>query len=402
MATYVYKAKKSTAETVTGKITAGSQEEAVELINQLGFLPVSVFPEEELPALRKRSLPRRIKQKELYLFSRQLANLLKSGVSILRALQIISEQTGNGYFRKVIMDIHREVKNGKSLSEGLAQFPKIFSSLYVTLVHAGEESGRLQQMLVNIAMYQRRQAEIFSKVRTALAYPVLMAFVGVATVYFVLTFVLPKMMGLFNSIGEQLPLPTLILIKISYFLSHWWPALLIGIGGLTALLRLWGLSHSGRSAWSRVALHLPLFGPVILRSELSRFARTLVLLLEGGVSIIKALEISIPSLRNEIIKDHLLRCKKTLTTGGSFGESMKKSNEIPAMMGHLISVGEESGNLNEVLSEIADTYEQETNEQVKIMTTLLEPLMILLIGGVIGFIVFAMLLPIFQIDVLSP
>ena len=403
MATYVYKAKKDTAETVTGQIQANSQEEAVDLINQLGFLPVSVVPAEEVASSQSSSsrFPRRIKTKELYVFSRQLANLLRSGVSILRSLNIISEQTENKYFRSVILQIAQEVKNGKSFSNSLRVYPKIFSSLYVTLVHAGEESGRLQEMLLNIAIYQKKQAEIISKVRTAMAYPILMAVVGVITVYFVLTFVLPKMAGLFDSIGEALPLPTVILMKVSGILSQWWLPVLLGLGGLFVLLRLWALSASGRAALSKIVLHLPLFGHVILRTELSRFSRTLVLLLEGGVSIVKALDISIPILSNDIIKAHLTRCKTTLTAGGSFGESMRKSNEIPAMMGHLISVGEESGNLAEVLAEIADTYEQETNEQIKVMTTLLEPLMILVIGLVIGFIVFAMLLPIFQVDVLS-
>jgi len=408
MTTFVYTAKKSTAETVTGKITAEDQEEAIELINQLGFLPVSVkensdgeaaervdFSEE---ALRTR---KKVKTKEIYIFSRQLANLLKSGISILRALVIIHEQTQNVFFRKVIGQITKEIKNGKSLSESLGLFPNIFSPLYITMAQAGEESGSLQEMLVSVATYQHRQGEIRSKVRTALVYPALMAGVGAATVWFVLTFVLPKMAGLFQNMGEALPLPTVILLSVSAILNTWWMvvllAVLVGVFALNRFIQ----SASGRIVMSFFLLRVPLFGQIILKSELARFCRTLVLLLKSGVSIIYALPIAIPILSNEVIKKQLIQCNEDLTTGGSFGESIKRSASIPSMMGHLIAVGEESGNLNEVLSEIADAYEQETDEQTKIMTTLLEPMMILTVGLVVGFIVFAILLPIFQMDVLG-
>jgi len=403
MTTYIYKAKKSTAETVTGKISAHSQDEAIDLINQLGFSPVSVVEESEREGAKSIDVgkPRKIKIKELHVFSRQLANLLKSGVSLLRALGIIEEQTQNPYFKKVISQVAWDIKNGKSFSDSLAVYPHIFSSLFITMVNAGEESGNLYAMLVNISTYQRRQEEILSKVRTALAYPGLMAVMGVASVYFILTFVLPKMTSLFDSIGDAMPLPTVILLNVSEVLSKGGVWIIIGVLGIAYSISRWSQSKKGRVVMSRFLLSLPLFGEVILKTELARFCRTLVLLSKSGVSILKSLQISIPILSNELIKGHLMRCKDDLEGGGSFGESIKNSKEIPSMMGHLIAVGEESGNLEGVLEEIADSYEQETDETIKIMTTLLEPIMILVVGLVIGFIVFAMLLPIFQVDILA-
>ncbi len=408
MTTFIYTAKKNTAETVTGQITAEDQEEAIELINQLGFLPVSVetrssgknfsnenFSEEELRTKKK------VKVKELHTFSRQLANLLKSGVSLLRSLEIIAEQTQGHFFKRVTAQIIKDIKDGKALSESLKEFPNIFSTLYVTMVHAGEESGNLREMLVNIADYQRRQEEILSKVRTALVYPIVMAVVGLGTVWFVLAFVLPKMAGLFQSMGDALPVPTAMLLGMSEILDKWWMMILLAILSGIFGLRRFTQSSQGRVIMSRFLLSLPLFGKIILKVELARFCRTLFLLLKSGVSIIRAISIVIPILSNELIKKQLAQCNEELTSGGSFGENLKRLPAMPAMMGYLIAVGEESGNLNDVLAEIAETYEQETDEQITIMTTLLEPAMILGIGLAVGFIVFAILLPIFQMDVLG-
>ena len=401
MTTYVYKAKKTSAETVMGEINADSQDEAIDLINQLGLLPVTIEAQSHEIGDIDLGKVKKVASKDLYIFSRQLANLLKSGVSILRALMIIQDQTQNPYFKKIIDYVGREIKNGRSFADSLADFPQIFSTLYITMVNAGEESGRLQQMLMNISDYQRRQEEIRSKVRTALAYPLLMALVGLATVYFMLTFALPKMAGLFSNLGDSLPLPTTILLMVSRVLNKGWFFILGGLVGGIFFFRRWSQSEKGRGVLSRFILNLPFFGQVILKVELARFCGTLVLLLKSGIPVVRALNISIPMLSNELIKTQLNVCSEELTAGGSFGETLKKSTAIPPMIGHLVAIGEESGSLNDVLADIAETYEMETSEQIKILTTLLEPLMILGIGIVVGFIVIAMLLPIFEIHVLA-
>ncbi len=400
MKTFQYVAKKDGAKTVKGKINAQSEEQAIDLINQLGFLPVSVEPQTVSRNTARKARARRVSQQEVATFSRQLAHLLRSGVSIIKALRILEEQAQHPQFREIIADILWNVKNGSSFSGSLTKFPKVFSPLYITMVAAGEEGGNLPQMLLNVANYLKRQADIRWKVKTALTYPLFMLALGVVTVYFVLTFILPKMRGLFDNIGTRLPWPTAVLLKTSDFLSdYWWVVMAVLI--ITFLVaRRWIQSARGGKIISGMLLRLPLFGHIILKAELARFARTLVLMHRGGVSFLRSLEIAIPILSNDVIKKDLAVCMDSLTSGGTFGEGMRQSRDIPAMMGHLISVGEESGHVDEVLDEIADTYEQETDEQIKVMTTLLEPVMILSVGLIIGFIVFAMLLPVFDIDVL--
>ena|SRR3989339_115293 len=401
MKTYIYIAKKRNAETVNGKINANSQDDAVNIINQLGLLPVSVTEEEVGKPGKKIVLARKVGTKELYVFSKQLVNLLRAGVSLLKALTIIEDQTANQYFRKVIYYIVQGVRNGKSFSECISEYKNIFPYLYVTMVRAGEESGNLQEMLSNVSKHLKRQEEISSKIRMAMAYPVFMAFVGVATICFILTFVLPKMSSLLESMGDALPLVTVILINVSAFLSKWWAWVIIGSLITAMVFHQWGKTKIGRFASSKAMLRLPFFGELVLKSELTRFSTTLLLLMRSGIPLVRALGIAAPIIKNDLLVLQLKKCEQDIITGGSFGESLKAASEIPAMMGHLISIGEESGSLNDVLAEIAETYEQEIDEKIKMTTTLLEPVMILLVGVIVGFIVFAMLLPIFQVDVFA-
>lgn len=396
MPTFVYRAKKSSAETVSGQISAQTKDEAIDLISQLGFLPISVEPQ-----VLKTVQPSPLKSKELFIFSRQLANLLKSGLPILRALKIVGEQTKHIYFQHVIFMLAEQIRNGRSFSESLTLYPKIFSPLYVTMIQAGEESGSLHDILYSLALHQQRQEEIKSKVKTAMVYPSLMAVVGAGTVLFILCFVLPKMAGLFSSLGDNLPLPTVILLTLSRFFNKAWifillVSLMIGIG-----VYRWVRSTQGQLIFSRIILRLPLFGDVILKSELARFAATLSLLIKNGVPIVRALQTAIPVLNNNSLKSQMMESKDYLVSGRSLGEGIAQVKEIPPLLSQLINVGEESGNLVEVLKDAAENYEQEVNEKVKIMTTLLEPIMILIIGLIVGFMVFAMLLPIFQIDALA-
>ncbi len=401
MTTFTYKAKKNTAETVSGEISANSQDEAIDLINQLGLLPVSVKPLVSVSSPRQNAKPKRISGKQLYRFFKQTSKLLKSGISLVRALVIIAEQTQNTYLKSIIIQISSGIKNGRSFSDCLSDFPSAFSTLAVTMVQAGEESGNLEKMLLEIATYQQKQDELFGKVKNAMVYPLFMFGVGIVTVYFILTFVLPKMSGLFENAGESLPLPTEILLYTSAFLVKGWIFILIGGICFFVVFKRWSQSAFGQLSLSRMSLRFPFFGDLLLKAELTRFSRTLQMLLKSGVGITQALKVATPVLNNIILKTEFDLCRKELMAGGSLGDSLRKSKNIPILMGHLISVGEESGNLNDVLIDLSDGFEQEADEKIKMMTTLIEPIMILLIGSVIGFIVFAMLLPIFQMDVMS-
>ncbi|MCB9772302.1 MAG: type II secretion system F family protein [Candidatus Omnitrophica bacterium] len=402
MPNFRYKAKMKNAETVLGHVDAQTREEAVEKINQMGLTAVLVEESGSSQASRdERVRPRKISSKEVYFFSRQLANLIKSGISILRTLELISAQIKNTYFKHVIETIYSEVKDGKSFSDSLSGYPLIFSNFYVTMVKAGEESGNLKGTLVDVASYLQEQEEIASKVRTAIAYPLFMGIFGLGTVVFILTYVMPKITSIFENFNQALPLPTQIVMAISAFLISSWYWVVIAAFVIIMLIKQWDKTKEGRLYKSQVQLSLPMFGSFMLKVELARFCRTLQMLLKSGIPIVRAIQLSTPVVESAVIAGELRQCQDDLLAGKSLGESLRDVKYVPPMLGDLIVTGEESGSLTTTLNDIADTYEQDTNEFIKLMTTLLEPAMILAVGSVIGMIVIAMLLPIFQLDVFA-
>lgn len=420
MIRYTYHAKKSTGETVEGRIDAVSKEEAIEKLSLKGYLPVSIEEEaahiDNQGALNiNREASRcaeskiysfakpggKIKSRQITVFSRQLASLLKSGVPILSAINIIAEQSEDLYLKSALKNICNAVKDGATFSSALTKYPQAFSPLYVALVRSGEESGTLPAALLRIADYRAKQEEIISRIRMSLAYPILMAIVGVGTIIFMLTFVMPRLMGIFVNLGEKLPLPTRILISISRGLGHWWLWIILALAIIILLIRRQIKTEAGRLSFSLFKLHLPIFGKLILKAELARFSRTLELLIKNGISILRAIDVAIPVLENEIIKRQLRQSYKELEQGGFLGKSLKNSKIFPPFMSNLISIGEESGRLNESLAEIADSYEHDTDEAMQVMSSLIEPLMILGMGLIVGFIVVAMLLPVFEINMMA-
>jgi len=400
MPMFQYKAKKPNAETVEGQIIADSKEEAIERISQLGLTPVTL--EDRGVSLGKRKIQgRRISHKEVYFFSRQLVFLLNSGISILRALEIVTVQARSPYFQSILENIRLGVKGGKSFSDCLAGYPNIFSFLYVALIRAGEESGKLHEAVAEIAEYLKLQNELTSKIKTAMAYPLLMLLFGVGTVIFILTNVMPQITNLFVNLDQALPWATVLVMNISNFLIHQWLWVIVGLLMGIMMIRQWAVSKNGRRTISKIKLNTPVLGDFWLKLELSRFCRTMALLMKSGVSIVNALKIAIPVISNEFVREELERCQDDLLSGRSFGVSLQRSKIIPDIMGHLIIVGEESGSLMTILYDVAENYDQETNELIKIMMTLLEPVMIVIIGSIVGFIVVAMLLPIFQLDIFA-
>ncbi len=403
MPIFRYKAKMKNAETVLGHVEAQNRDEAVDKVNQMGLIPVLV--EEGVAGSQSSSSgfvrPQKVTSKDIYSFSRQLANLIKSGIPILRTLELIAGQIKNPYFKKVIERIYDEVRDGKSFSDCLSDHPQIFSNFYVTMVKAGEESGNLKGTITDVANYLHEQEQIKSKVRSALAYPIFMAVFGLGTVSFILISVMPKITTLFENFDQALPLSTQVVMALSDFLIHNWVWVVISVLVLVALIKQWDKTKEGRLYKSQVTLGLPLFGDFLLKVELARFCRTLQMLLKSGISIVRAIQLSTPVVENEVIAGELRKCQDDLLGGRSLGQSLKEMKVVPPMLGDLIAVGEESGSLSASLNDIADTYEQETNEFIKLMTTLLEPAMILAVGAMIGLIVIAMLLPIFQLDVFA-
>ena len=402
MPQYHYKAKQQDAETVVGHVAADNREAAIEKVHRLGLVPVMV-EEVTRTSDSRRGIRRfgRVSSKERYLFSKQLVSLIKAGVPILRALEVVSQQTKSPYFRDVIDSIQASVRGGMSLSDAFAEYPRIFSPLYVTLIKAGEESGRLKEALGSITDYQKQQEEVASKIRSALAYPLLMLLFGAGSIIFTLTYVLPKITVLYENFNQSLPLPTVVVINTSAFLLKYGLWLTIGLLALVLFFKQWFKSPSGKRWLSGASLALPFWGEFALKVEIARFTRALRLLIHSGVSVVRAFQLSIPVVGNTLVLAQMKKCQEDLVAGRSFGETLRQSPLIPDLVGHLISVGEESGSLSDTLLDISENYEQDTNEAIKIMTTMLEPLLIVGVGAVLGFVVIAMLLPIFQLDVFA-
>lgn len=399
---YKYRAKKGPKEIVEGTLEARSEKEAIEMMGRMGYLPLSIEEAtsgKPQPLFSKFSFAK-IRSPEITIFSRQLASLLKAGVPILKALNIISEQSDNLKLKGLLERIHSGIKEGASFSSVLVSYPHIFSPLYVAMIRAGEDSGSLSEVLFRLTDYRRKQEELVSRFRMAMAYPILMAVVGAATVIFMLTFVMPRIIGIFLDMGQQLPLPTRILILISNALRQSWYWIVAALIFIGVLFKRQSETALGRLSLSIFRLHLPIFGGLILKSELSRFTRTLELLVKNGIPILKAIDIAIPVLGNEAIKNELKKSHKELEQGNSFGRSLKNVKLFPLFMSNLIIVGEESGRLDDALSEIASAYERDTEEAIRVMSSLLEPAMILVLGLIVGFIVMAILLPIFEINVM--
>ncbi len=404
MKTYLYKAKNGPDEIIEGQMVARSTQEVVDMLVQKGYVATSVAEAKESSAGRVGSSVKHlfgVSLKERVTFTRQLSNLLSSGVPILRALGILAEQTHNRQFRGIIHEIEEEVKNGKPYSSCIQKYTKIFPVYYQAMVKAGEDSGSLDQALGRIADYYMQQYELMSKVKSALTYPLLILLVGILTIVFIFMNVMPRIIPLLTGLDVSLPVPTRILIGMSAFSrGHWYWMLLVAL--ITALIFSRALKNKTfRYYLSGARLRCPLFGDLVFKSEFSRFARAFETAINSGIPIVTAIDITLPIVGEELIRDNLTRSLKDLEMGSMLGHSLKKTGVFPPYVYNLISIGEEAGNLPSTLGDIAASYERDCEEYIKVFTTLLEPVMVLTVGLIVAFIVSAVLMPIFQLNFMT-
>ena len=401
MPSYIYKAKNISAQTITGHLSAQNQDEAFDVLYQQGLVPVSIEEETEGGVLVSDIREAHVKSKEVYLFTKQLSGLIRSGVALLKGLEVIASQTKNVYFAKVIGDVAAAVKAGRSLSAALSDIPAIFSPLYISMIRVGEEMGQLREVLADIADYQKRQEEMSSKVAGALVYPLVMLCVGTATVFFILTFVMPKIAAIFVGTGEKLPWPTVFIMAISQFLKVFWIPIVMAVAVMVVTFNRWRASPSGTIIIGYWLLRMPFIRDLVVKADMARFARTTYLLLNSGLTLVRAIEVAAATIHNPQLKADIFVCVECLNAGENLGGCLKRSAFFPEVFTQILTVAEESGALDDALKDIAESCEADVNESVKTMMTLLEPLMILAVGLVVGFIVFAMLLPIFSMDIMA-
>ena len=404
MAKFVYEAKRSPTDSTKGMLVADSKTAAIQKLVQEGWYVISL--EEEDQDLKEASgggtvLFKRIGLKSVTTFTRQLSDLMEAGLTLVKALSVLEAQTPDKRMKGVIQDIRDFCMDGNPLSAALARQTRVFSDLYVSMVRSGETGGALENILKRLADFNDKQLEIQTKVRTALAYPILMSVVGAVTIIVLVTFVVPRMMVVFSDLGQALPLPTQILLGVSYGMANYWWVVLGAIAALVVTAVRIYKTENGRLAIDRMRLSLPVIGDLIKKVEVARFSRTLATLLNNGVPILESLKVVSDSVGNAVIKKDILNAYTAVREGSSLGRAFQNSAAIPAGVSNIVAVGEEGGHLERSLFKVAEGYERESDEAVKIMMSLLEPALILVLGLVVGFIVISMLLPIFEINFLA-
>jgi general secretion pathway protein F len=405
MPVYTYKGLTTQGRPVSGVLDAESLASARLSLRRSGVFPTAI--DEEISrrsqpatdvATAASSLFERVPVQELALFTRQLATLTGAGLPLIECLETLGEQVERTALKRALAHVRQQVREGHALADTLHAHPRIFSSIYVNMVRSGEESGALDAVLSRLADYTEGQARLRSTVQAALTYPLLMVCVAGAILLFLLAYVIPQVTQIFSETGQALPLATQILISLSSFLAdQWWELALIGASGMLLVSRLLR-APAGRLWWDRVALRLPWYGRLIQRLNIARVARTLGTLLASGVPILTALGIVTQLVSNVLLRRALEEARTNVQEGESLAAPLKRSGVFPGLFLQMIAVGERSGELEHMLNRAADAYDDEVAATLARLTSILEPLTILVMGGVVLFIVLAILLPIFQLN----
>lgn len=395
---YNYKAKGKGGAIQKGAVEASGLEQATEMLHRHGLTVLELEAEEASLGL-DRFIPflSRVPRKELVLFSRQFATLINSKVPILQALDILSEQISNRHLRAAIGDMISDVEGGKKLSESIEKYPNIFSNLYINLVRSGELSGSLDESLVFLADQEEKDYDLISKIRGALTYPIFIisAIFIVGGLMFV--FVLPQMIGVLREANVELPVTTKILIFLTEAIRGYWWLFILAVAGTIVGWRVYIKSAGGRLIWDSLKIRLPIVGPLIKNIYMDRFARNLATLISGGIPIVKSLHTVADIVGNSIYKRIILEAAKDVETGKSITDVFEKQPLVPKIVTQMVRVGEQTGGLGEILGRLADFYDKEVNRTLGTLTTLLEPIIMLVIGFAVAIMVAGILLPIYNL-----
>jgi general secretion pathway protein F len=399
---FQYKAVTAEGRVIEGTLEAADRQGALARLEEQGQLPIKVFSGEDqgvfgselkLPWQRKR-----VPRGELLIFTQELAALLQAGLPLDRCLTILTDLTENAYLGEIVGHLLKEIKGGKSLSDGLALYPQVFPKLYVNMVKAGEVSGTLETILDRVTEYLENAEELRNYLISSLIYPAILALVGSGSIIIMVTFVVPKFAAIFQNAGAPIPLPMRILLGISSLLTgYWWLFLLLLVLGVFAFRRSLD-SEGGRLGWDRRLLRLPLLGVLMQKLEVSRFSRTLGTLLRSAVPMIQSINIVKEVVANTVILSAMDAIISGVKKGEGLARPIREAEIFPQFAVHLLEVGEETGRLDDMLIQIADTYDRDLRISTKRLIALFEPAMILVMGVIIGVMVVSMLYSIFSIN----
>jgi general secretion pathway protein F len=397
---FEYKGLNARGRGVSGLVDADSPRMARQRLKADGIYPTELVEGRAKAKAEARSIHigGRIRAMDVALATRQLATLVGAGLPMLECLGALVDQVENQRLREVIADVRERVKEGNSLSESLKPHPKVFSELYVSMVAAGEASGTLGPMLARLADFAERQVALSGTVVATMTYPVLMVVIGFTILMLLMTFVVPKVTRVFADMQQALPAPTVALMAFSDFVRGYWWALLIVAAGLFYAFRRWVATDAGRMAYDRVSLRLPVVGRLVRMVAISRFTRTLSTLLSGGIPLLEAMSITQRVVLNRVLADAIGTAGENIKEGESIAAPLAASKVFPPMVTHMIAVGEATGELETMLVKVAEAYDREVETTVGSLTSILSPVMILVMGSAVFAIVLAILLPIVELS----
>ncbi len=396
---FEYKAKKENGETVKGEIEAANEQVALDTLSDKGLVVVSLTKQSQLPFWRRPlniEFLQGVKPKEMVFLSRQLSVMVSAGLPLVQALEVLSEQSDKRFIKDVLQKVADDVREGRRFSVALAQFPKVFDDFYINMVRAGETAGKLDEVLNYLADQKEKNYDLMSKIKGAMIYPAFIVAAVIGVMILMMVFVIPQLTGVLEEAGVDLPLPTRILIGVSTFFSSNFVLILI----LTVLAVIgfiaWIKTDQGKKIWDKILLKLPIFGDLFEEIYLVRFTRSLSTLIIGGIPISSALKIVAKVVGNSVFKKTIMGAVVDVEEGRSISSSFQGAPHIPSMLSQLLSVGERTGRLDEVLEKISDFYSREVQNTLSKLVTLLEPMIIIFLGVVVGGMVAAIVLPMYQ------
>jgi type IV pilus assembly protein PilC len=399
MATYTFRAMDVAGVPAQGELDAGSKQAVTDELRQRGLIVLDIV--EQKASVTSQDLFerfKRIKAHELTVMTRQLATMVASGMSILRAFHVLEDQTENDKLKEILSQVRQDVEAGLSLSDALEKYPDVFNQLYVAMVRTGETAGMLEESLMRIADQLEKADSLRRQVRAAMAYPIMIGAFALVVMLALVAFLIPVFENVFKDFNGKLPAITQVSVTASHLVTGQWYLLMLGTAGSIIGFRKWKKTAMGHRQWDTIKLKIPAkIGDVILKISLARWSRTFSGLVHSGVPILQAIDITGATAGNYHIEKAMADVKESVQRGGSIGEPLRRSDKFPTMVAHMVAVGEETGNLDGMLGKIADFYEDEVAAVIKALTSILEPVMIIIVGAMVGFIVISMYLPLFQV-----
>lgn len=392
MPSYRYIAKDKAGKTISSISDASDERTLIDSLHKSELVVISVKEEK-----RHKVKSGTVKLEELVIFSRQFATMIDSGIPLAQVLSILSEQIEDKYFSQIILKMRQDIEEGSSFSEALKKHPRVFSDLYVNMVKAGEVSGMLDEVLDRLATYLEKTNILMRKIRSSLVYPVVVVTMAIAITTFLLIKVVPTFEGIFSSLGGTLPVPTQILIMVSRLVRLFFWYMIIGLGSVIFVIRWYISTPQGKRIFDRFLLRIPVFGPLFRKVAVAKFARTFSTLIKSGVPILDSLSIVAKTAGNKMIEETVEKARESVREGEPIGEPLGKNKVFPPMVVRMIAIGEQTGKLEHMLTKIADFYDEQVDATVTALTSLIEPMVILLLGTIVGGIVISLFLPIFKV-----